>query len=56
VGTAFANQYVRIRFRVGASSFVGAPGWDIDNITVTGLTNTPFTTLVPNVCTTTDQP
>jgi hypothetical protein len=53
LGTTFANQDVRIRFRVGADSSTGAPGWDIDNITVSGITTTPFTALVPNVCTTT---
>jgi hypothetical protein len=25
-----------------------APGWDIDNIVVNGITNTPFKALVPN--------
>ena len=54
LGTAYANQQVRIRFRVGADESTGAPGWDIDNIVITGLTNTPFTSLVPQggVCTT----
>ena len=35
-----------IRFRIGADESTGAPGWDIDNIAVTGITNTPFTALV----------
>ncbi len=55
LGTVHANQDVRIRFRVGADLNIGAPGWDIDDITVSGITNTPFTALLPNVCTTTDQ-
>jgi hypothetical protein len=44
---------VLVRFRIGADSSTGAPGWDIDDIAFTGLTNTPFTALVPNagVCT-----
>jgi hypothetical protein len=46
---------VRIRFRIGADDSTGAPGWDIDDITVSGITNTPFTALIPNVCTTTQQ-
>jgi len=44
----FSNQNVIVRFRVGADDSTGAPGWDIDDIAFTGLTNTPFTALVPN--------
>ena len=53
LGAAYANQDVMIRFRIGADEEVGAPGWDIDNVAVTGITNTPFTALVPEttVCT-----
>ncbi len=51
LGTAYAGKDIRIRFRVGADESTGAPGWDIDNISVTGITNTPFTALVPNACT-----
>jgi hypothetical protein len=51
LGTAFANKDIKLRFRIGADESTGAPGWDIDDISVTGLTNTPFTSLVPNVCT-----
>jgi hypothetical protein len=49
----YSNQNVLVRFRIGADSSTGAPGWDIDDIAFTGLTNTPFTTMVPNagVCT-----
>jgi hypothetical protein len=56
-GTAYANQDVRIRFRIGADETTGAPGWDIDDIAVGGLTNTPFAALVGNqrVCTTTEN-
>ena len=48
LGTAYANQNIKIRFRIGADEGVGAPGWDIDDIAVTGITNTPFAALVPN--------
>jgi hypothetical protein len=56
-GTTYANQTVRIRFRIGADESTGAPGWDIDDIAIGGLTNTPFTALVLNigVCTTEQQ-
>ncbi|MCU0685214.1 MAG: PKD domain-containing protein [Polyangiaceae bacterium] len=40
-GTQLAGKTVRFRFRIGTDSGVGAPGWDIDNIAVTGA-NTPF--------------
>lgn len=46
LGTTYANQNVIIRFRIGADESTGSPGWDIDNIAVSGITNTPFTALV----------
>ena len=54
LGTTYANQQVRIRFRIGGDESTGAPGWDIDNIAFGGLTNTPFTSLVAQagMCTT----
>jgi len=50
LGTAYANQDVQIRFHVSANEGTGAPGWEIDDIAVGGITNTPFTSLVPNAC------
>ncbi|MEO8036727.1 MAG: hypothetical protein ABI837_19990, partial [Acidobacteriota bacterium] len=52
LGATYANQDVQIRFRVGADESTGAPGWDIDDVTVTGISNTPFTGLLPqtSVC------
>jgi hypothetical protein len=57
LGTIYANQEVRIRFRIGADPSTGAPGWDIDDIAIGGLTTTPFTSLVSQagVCTTEQQ-
>lgn len=57
LGTTYANQQVKIRFRVGADESTGAPGWEIDDIVIGGLTNTPFTALVGStgVCTTERQ-
>ena len=54
LGTTYANQQVRIRFRIGADEATGFPGWDIDNIAIGGLANTPFASLVgqTSVCTT----
>jgi hypothetical protein len=53
LGTTYANQDVKIRFRIGADESTGAPGWDIDDVSISGLTNTPFTALVGEalVCT-----
>jgi hypothetical protein len=52
LGTTYAGQDVRIRFRIGADETTGAPGWDIDNISLTGLNGTPFAALVaePAAC------
>jgi hypothetical protein len=57
LGTTFAGQDIKIRFRVGADNAVGAPGWDIDNITITGLTTNPFVAVNPHntVCGTSGQ-
>jgi hypothetical protein len=45
-GTLLANQTFRIRFRIGTDSGTGGPGWLIDNVAFTGLTNKPFPILV----------
>jgi len=51
--SGYSNQNVQVRFRIGADESSGAPGWEIDDIAFTGITNTPFTALVPDsgVCT-----
>jgi fungalysin metallopeptidase (M36)/PA domain-containing protein len=50
-GMQFAGTSVLLRFRVGADAGVGASGWDIDDIEVNGITNTPFPILVPETST-----
>ncbi|HEU4726618.1 MAG TPA: hypothetical protein VFT22_01975, partial [Kofleriaceae bacterium] len=52
-GTRFAGQTVQLRFRIGTDSAVSASGWDIDDVEVGGITNTPFPILVSEstVCT-----
>ena len=47
LGTAFASQDVRLRFRIGADESTGAPGWEIDDISIGGLTRSPFTAQLP---------
>ncbi len=44
-GAAFANKTVKLRFRIGTDAAAGIPdylGWYVDDIAVTGITNTPF--------------
>lgn len=40
--SVIAGDVVRIRFRIGTDSSGGARGWDIDNISFTGVRETPF--------------
>lgn len=47
LGTSYAGQTVLIRFRHGADAGVGAPGWWVDNVAVTGVTAPPFLVLAP---------
>lgn len=37
-----AGESIMLRFRVGTDAAAGAPGWDIDNIRISGIDNTPF--------------
>jgi hypothetical protein len=46
LGTAFAGQTVRIRFRIGTDAGASDIGWAIDNVSVQGITNLPFSALV----------
>jgi hypothetical protein len=36
---------IRVRFRIGTDNAVGAGGWMVDNISFSGITNNPFTSL-----------
>jgi len=47
LGAQFANLDVRIRFRAASDGGVGGPGWDVDDIAFANITNTPFSTVVP---------
>ncbi len=51
-GTAYAGKSVKLRFRIGTDDASGNKGWELDDIAVTGITNTPFHTLVvdPGTC------
>jgi hypothetical protein len=45
---AYDGMDVLVRFRLGADDNTAAVGWEIDDIAFTGITNTPFHTLVPH--------
>lgn len=45
-GTMYANRTVWLRFVVGGDVAVGANGWTIDDVRVTGATMPPFTQIV----------
>ncbi|HEX5754113.1 MAG TPA: myxosortase-dependent M36 family metallopeptidase [Archangium sp.] len=50
LGKTYAGKTVRIRFRVGTDESNGTsgnpPGWNVDDLAFTGLTNTPFSATV----------
>ena len=46
LGTAYAGQNVRIRFVVATDMAVGDAGWEVDDILIRGIDNTPFTCVV----------
>jgi hypothetical protein len=46
LGPAFGGLDVLIRYRIASDGGVGGPGWDIDDIAFSNLTNTPFSTVV----------
>jgi hypothetical protein len=57
-GTRFAGQSVLLRFRLATDTSVPGTGWNIDDIEVSGTTNTPFPDLVPepSTCTARQAP
>lgn len=48
LGATYAGQSVRVRFAIGSDDAVGAPGWEIDDIAFTNISNTPFDTVIPH--------
>ncbi len=55
-GTQFAGQSVQLRFRVGTDAAAGDFGWEIDDLTVAGLDNLPFSSVQPHDCNRGDEP
>jgi MYXO-CTERM domain-containing protein len=54
-GTMLTGKQFQIRFRVVTDSGTGAPGWEIDDVAVTGIVGKPFPALVADtgMCSTT---
>ncbi|MBZ5711562.1 M36 family metallopeptidase [Nannocystis pusilla] len=48
LGKALAGLTMRLRFRVGTNGAYSAAGWDIDNISISGITNSPFPRWAPD--------
>ncbi len=46
LGKSLSGTTFQLRFRVGSDANGGAPGWDLERVALTGLTGTPFPTLV----------
>ncbi|MFI5297699.1 MAG: M36 family metallopeptidase, partial [Polyangiales bacterium] len=58
LGSTLAGKTIQIRFRIATDEAGGAAGWSIDNIKLTGITNTPFDALANDkgLCRTTPLP
>lgn len=46
LGTKLAGKSVQVRFRIGTDAAAGAFGWELDNLTFSGITNKPFSSLI----------
>lgn len=51
LGRTYAGKNVRIRFRVGTDEGTSTHGWELDDLAVSGITNTPFPSQVADTCT-----
>jgi large repetitive protein len=46
LGPSYAGQTVQVRLRIAADQATSGAGWDLEGIAFTGITNTPFPSLV----------
>jgi MYXO-CTERM domain-containing protein len=51
LGNSFGGKTVKLRFRIGTDEGAGTAGWEIDNIAVQGIDNTPFATVIADATT-----
>jgi hypothetical protein len=58
MGTALAGETIKVRFMIGTDSSVPAAGWEIDDLSFTGITNEPFMSGQPDdgVCLNGERP
>ncbi len=42
LGATYRGKTVKLRFRVGTDPAVAAPGWDLDDLQISGIDNLPF--------------
>jgi hypothetical protein len=55
-GSDYAGQQVLLRFRVASDDGTSSVGWDIDDITLTGVAEPPFDAVVPQSDTCSEPP
>ncbi|HMU37486.1 MAG TPA: M36 family metallopeptidase [Pseudomonadota bacterium] len=46
IGKILASKELRFRFRAGSDDLFGGPGWDIDEVSVSGVVGKPFSSTV----------
>lgn len=46
LGKQLAGKSVKVRFRIGSDLGVGDFGWELDDLAFSGITNTPFPTVI----------
>jgi large repetitive protein len=56
LGTSFGGRIVRLRFRVSADTAVASPGWEVDDIQITGASAPLFNGLIAQAAGCNHQP
>lgn len=49
LGTAYAGRWVRLRFRIGSDDAAAKKGWEVDDLSFSGIEGMPFTEVTPQV-------
>ncbi|QIL80313.1 hypothetical protein G7047_10660 [Diaphorobacter sp. HDW4A] len=56
LGSAYSGQTVRLAWVIQTDQYVGTEGWEVDDIVITGITNTPFPKVVTDAQTCAGSP
>jgi MYXO-CTERM domain-containing protein len=56
LGTALAGQLAMLRFRIGTDDAQNDLGWELDDVSITGVDNTPFPAVLADQATCTQPP